>query len=474
MYIFEKAKCKTLIDKQLIWYILAFCMLLGWRLYGESNAFICMGCFLGILILILFPWNINGSFLIFLAIGMSYFGLPSPGINLALVRYLSLAILLILLLSHLYKVHWKLICRLFLRIAVPLMIMFLQYFRGGEMADHLINGCMIGSAFIAIGYLAYNESELKEGLMPMALLGSMFTLVNAYLPGGKYGIHQYMRMIAIDDMDPNYYAACYILPFCAAIILAIKQHSIIKRIIAFINIVIILYGIMGTGSRGAFIATIGMSIYIALRLIKKSRIRTIIVGMVFVIMMGYVINEMLPKTPLGDRFNTELLHREFDHPVHEQRRLDIWQYYILELFPNNIMIGQGFRWPASNMATAFLAAHNSFIQIIVDHGVIGSTIIIMCLWPVFVLWKRIVWNHSDIIMPNDVQIYLMGSVIGILLINTFITGYTERIIYLTIGISLRAAYQYNKMCARRYKRCEFQRGRWRLLKLYRPAIDDAI
>lgn len=172
-------------------------------------------------------------------------------------------------------------------------------------------------------------------------------------------------------IDNNNLAVALSIPLMCSVGFIAENKKIIIRLFYVFSGVVMLIAILITGSRGGLLALIaGMTIYI----IKKNnglKIRTIVIGVVLVGVFLFVMQFFL-SDGIASRFTLTSIIQSGG-----TGRTIIWMR-LLDVFVNSNFLrqlfGYGYGMEArvlQNTWGHFTAAHNDFIQVLIDLGVVG-------------------------------------------------------------------------------------------------------
>lgn len=205
-----------------------------------------------------------------------------------------------------------------------------------------------------------------------------------------------------------------------------------RQVLYILGLGALLVAILFTGSRGGILGLIVVSGYLLLKLSnsKKSffKVLTIItIGSMFAMMMA-------PSTTV-DRFNS-LFSLEDDYNVTgEKGRLAIWGRGLTTVIDRPIGVGVGAFGSAEGRAGGrHKAAHNIFLQIGVELGILGFVIFSMILWRSFKVLRSINYDEQTrVVEQTDISrgyallsIILRASLLGYLVTGFFLSsGYTS-------------------------------------------------
>ncbi|MDD4690189.1 MAG: O-antigen ligase family protein [Eubacteriales bacterium] len=190
--------------------------------------------------------------------------------------------------------------------------------------------------------------------------------------------------------DPNQFCAYFIMPVMICIKRIVEKRKF--TLLYIVLLILIMYSVLRTGSRGGFLGIIigiVMCIFLAVKSFK-AKIALIMIGILSAIIIMTVVFPLLPED-VQVRFSVESVVED-----NGAGRFDIWKYlfnYSLEK-PERFLLGSGLFSTYTILEEAKVvdkagAAHNQFVQVLTDQGVIGVvlflTLIATCF---FRSWKR--------------------------------------------------------------------------------------
>lgn len=167
-------------------------------------------------------------------------------------------------------------------------------------------------------------------------------------------------------MDPNYLAALFILPIILIFFGIVKGGSNVRRLGLFF---ILFAAVLATGSRGAFVSVIlGCGI---IYLKENNNIKKITIG-VFILIFLFIISFIILPREIIDRFD----YRNFNDDSNSLR-VNLWKT-ALKIFASNPIFGRGansmINLGKSYGARLNLIAHNSYLEILADYGLVGFSL----------------------------------------------------------------------------------------------------
>ena len=240
--------------------------------------------------------------------------------------------------------------------------------------------------FILISIRVYNDSE-KELIESVWVLVGIICIVAAFTSKEVLSDAEERAVIKIFgfEEDQNQFCAYFIMP----VIMCIKRISEKRKFtpLYFLMILLMLYAILKTGSRGGLIGiVIGAFAYIAVGIKdRKTRIAIYISSILAIIIVLFVIFPLLPET-VTERYSIARVAED-----KATGRFEIWKYlvnYTLKR-PERIIRGSGVLSSFDILLDApdkkFLntVAHNTFVQVFSDQGIIGLilffAVVVSCL-----------------------------------------------------------------------------------------------
>lgn len=259
---------------------------------------------------------------------------------------------------------------------------------------------------------------------------SIFTLATGKFFQGidVSGELQDRRFSAGGMFDPNDLAYFFVslLPLVSFFIS--KNEAIYKKIIAAISIVISLYVILLTGSRGGFLGLAAVLLLITFTKLGGLKVSQKII-LVVCLIIGFAcyshkidMNRYLSMTSIEDDYNL----------TDETGRLGIWKrgiqvtlsHPITGVGVNCFPMAIGYSRQEEGVIPKWQSPHNSYIQVATEVGLIGFTlfilIIIKCLKN-FAHFKEINTTNYELLQLNSISRLLLLGFIGHLVCALFLT-----------------------------------------------------
>ena len=251
--------------------------------------------------------------------------------------------------------------------------------------------------------------------------------------------------------DPND-IAFFLINFFAFNLMFIKnENTLIKRLIANGNLLICLIVLFKTGSRGGFMACTAMFAYLLFVKTKTIRIsifiKAVICMIVFILLFSFNTNT--------DRYKTILDVQDDYNVTDETGRVAIWKIGMRLMFSNpltgvgigrfNEGVGKD-REERGLLSTKWQAAHNSFVQIGAETGIIGFVLFIWISYRVFGITKRIVSKSEseDLVMISEMtRVGFLGHFICALFLSQAYSIYW--VFYIVLSAQLNRIYELEQV-----------------------------
>jgi putative inorganic carbon (hco3(-)) transporter len=265
----------------------------------------------------------------------------------------------------------------------------------------LLTGCMINRR----DRLEFLIMILASSIGYFALRGAFGTIMT----GGKYAFEGPPGTF-IDDRNALAVAFVMIIPLLVYLGTHLKQKWLRYSAIAIIPIFII--AVLGSQSRGGFIALGAAGLWIILR--SKRR---------FIGLAGLAVTVALAVGFMPDSWTNRMqTTKEFDQDLSMQGRLQMWRFAI-DLSADRPIIGGGFRTFANRrLAGNYLpagmplrASHSIYYESLGEHGIPGLFFYVLIMAAYFFTCNKIVTlakNITDLKWAYDLGAMLQASLIG--------------------------------------------------------------
>ena len=246
--------------------------------------------------------------------------------------------------------------------------------------------------FIFVASLPKNYidlSLLEKGFIIGAIVASAIMIIS---PTSSHYTDEGRRTIMLfgTTLDPNVLSGVMSLGLFSSINNIFMKNDLIKNI--FISL-IIFFGILLTGSRGALISIV-TAVVIGLFSYKKDikSILKITALLILLMIIGYFALTILPEELIYNRFNLNILFGQNELASHSHSRYKIWGYAI-QLIVNRPFFGYGLGNFFSAIDTVYktCASHNMYILLLVEGGISGF---IAFFTPLVSLWIKTKKNKN--------------------------------------------------------------------------------
>jgi len=259
------------------------------------------------------------------------------------------------------------------------------------------SGMMVARFFLfaLMGYAFASLLRTKKQFIILSLAyGTGFSLImviGACIGGGYVTIEKdFLVRFAGSFLNPNSLGTSALMAvFLNIFVLTSQNVKILKRLFSIVFVGIGILGVLISGARsnmlGLFIGLLVMIMHIP----KIQRKIQFIVGLLIIVSIVFL---FVPQN-----FKETLKYRTSIQTILETRgakRFDLWHTYI-EAMPKYILIGNGYgrkRKVIQTFSGKIYTTHNSYLAVLVEFGLIGFLLFIMCLWQ---LWKKISYSSKQ-------------------------------------------------------------------------------
>ena len=197
-----------------------------------------------------------------------------------------------------------------------------------------------------------------------------------------------IKVLSNDKIDPNYLAAFMIGPFFLSLCLMLKTRSFLRRLLLAIAALLVVIGIVFSGSRGAIVAiAVGILVSLLFGLKKKIKLRYIILivaALITTVILAFV---FIPAETFERFFGANYLADGSN-----MRRITLWGNALTAIRENPIF-GYGARNTSliiGDVVGDYEPAHNTFFDIWLQTGIFGVLFFI-------IIFARAFSNRSLII-----------------------------------------------------------------------------
>lgn len=224
------------------------------------------------------------------------------------------------------------------------------------------------------------------------------------------------------SLDRNFYSAV----ISMAISFAVIQFFISKRaLLTFAELVFLFFGGLLSGSR-TFLVSLIIPILIVLYFLFSGKYIKKVLPFIFVLLaVGLLFSSLL--SPL---LNMTIDRFDASDVSTANGRYDIWKYYLEKTTsnPTSFFIGSSFKtdlYISTNHTLHDVVHHNTFIQSLSTIGVLGTSLLILSFYKLFVLLKR----------PGKKRFVFLFPLFSLILCYFFINGLFSDLLTIMIFLS---------------------------------------
>ncbi len=251
--------------------------------------------------------------------------------------------------------------------------------------------------------------------------------------------------------DPNDLSMVVILALPFAVFVFLREKGV-KQILLGVLILFILRTLILTVSRGGFIGFAAVTAFILFRVRKIGK--KVIIPFMLIIAVGAGTFFFYAKSDYWERIRS-IAHYEEDYNVTDAYgRVEVWkrglkimkEHFVLGVGINNFPIAEGLSH--QDIKGKWSTAHNAFIQIGAELGIIGLILFCYIIYSTFRKINEIISEAKDKTKYLNIMPVLIGlqcAWLGYIFVSFFLsTGYSS-LFYLLAGLSTSAYYFIVKM-----------------------------
>ncbi len=304
--------------------------------------------------------------------------------------------------------------------------------------------CLVAVFLIYDSFRSWKEIQIALQAYVVGLYAVFIQIFITYLQGrpqlsdGRYGA---------EGIHPNHAAVMLGSGLAVAWLLAVGEKPLNKfwRIFNFSYVLVALYGVMLTGSRGGFIACVPSLIVIAIHLFRKPGSAIITAGIILAALPGLLANPSVQK-------NIERIGSISESASADgfTGRGDRWKAAI-EIFKDNPIIGVGaggYRPATRDYGTYAihsetgepLGAHSSYLQFASELGIVGLSIFVGLLFSIFLNYRTLLPGYRLAFMTGLLS--LANAMISEMIEARYFTW-----IFIGIGLSVAKISQLERAAA---------------------------
>lgn len=228
------------------------------------------------------------------------------------------------------------------------------------------------SLFIFIYYREYNFREYVI-LKKVIILSGVLVAIYVYVFYNNMLFVNNAQRLALNDADPNEFAALLVLP----LFIIFDELTTKKKLIYYLLFGIVLLTILLTGSRGALLSILISILYY---FVKNIKFRNLIVYILLGMTIIFIVYNLLPENIYFRLFESTSVDNI------EQGRLYIWRIIFKNIIPDMPIIGFGSGMAGNTIKqyTYFkVGSHNTYFHMILEYGVLGLPVYVYFLSRIF-------------------------------------------------------------------------------------------
>ena len=210
-----------------------------------------------------------------------------------------------------------------------------------------------------------------------------------------------------------------------------------KYIIKYIFVILVLFIIISTNSRGAII---GFVIFLTLYYKEKMKQYKIMYNLILISCIMLLIISV---------FISGLFMNNEESSISEESRIEIWKQTIKTIIDNNFVgVGPGnisaYNLKADYYSFSFGNPHNYFLEFLGDFGIVGFISFIVWLYYIMKTYKKKIKTEKDKKIKHRAENYYIYYIIFIISTITPSTMMTAQYIWLGFGLSIAFLSIYRK------------------------------
>lgn len=217
----------------------------------------------------------------------------------------------------------------------------------------------------------FRQEEIKKFLSAYIMSGAVIAFLILYQRLDYYdSIHASRYTIQIlghERFDPNFLAACMVVPFILSITKQLFSYSLWNLIC----LILIFLGVLFTASRGAMLScSIGAVVAFSIFAIRRRKVKYLIQVGALVVILGYVLMNILSENSFERLFSNS-----YNDSSNEKRFVD-WAVG-LKAFESSWLFGYGMQSEMQIIKREVgvnMIAHNTYLALLLQFGVFGFTI----------------------------------------------------------------------------------------------------
>ncbi|MFK7794816.1 MAG: putative O-glycosylation ligase, exosortase A system-associated [Gammaproteobacteria bacterium] len=213
------------------------------------------------------------------------------------------------------------------------------------------------------------------------------------------------------------------------------QKKLYKNL-AFAMMISTAFAVLGTQSRGGFLALMAMTAFLVMKSKAKFKVAAI------VIIMAPLLYIFMPQS-WHDRMDTI---KNYEQDESAMMRINAWEYSI-NLANDHPIAGGGYSAFSQELFSVYserpeiqwTGPHSIYFESLAEHGWVGLTFFILLLFSLYRAMSRIIKNASkyqDMLWMRDLAAMIQVSIVGYMVAGLFLEMAKFDLLYALIGIGI--------------------------------------
>lgn len=276
----------------------------------------------------------------------------------------------------------KFVIMLFVYLAISLLIAIFQgVFSTGYFFSYAIYLVSLLAVF-SVDFTLKEARMLVNLYILSGVIVSILLFIQRYDFYGSGDTRHTLKILSHEAFDPNFLAAFIVVPAVLSFAKMIYRLKVINIITTFI----IVAGVVYTSSRGAVLAMfIGCAIVALWSFRGKKKLQRLLLVAVLVAIGAVLLYYYVPSNSLSRIINIQ----SYKDSSNAKRLLD-WSYGI-QAFLEKPLLGYGLQGEMSiikNSLGVNYIAHNTFLGFLLQFGIVGCSLIAVCLVRLFYIIRK--------------------------------------------------------------------------------------
>lgn len=251
------------------------------------------------------------------------------------------------------------------------------------------------------------------------------------------------RMAVSNTHDSNDLAFVMVVIF-PIVYFMMKAEKSLKKLILFVTAAFMLLTIVYTGSRGGFVGL--LTVFIAIAYCERADFKRFFI----VVLISCAVIVSTASDNFWERMSYVFESKTDYNYKSESGRLEVWKRGLKIMFSNPILgVGAGNYKTADGLAQGseskkWSVAHNSFLSVGVELGVVGLFIFLKLLYSTFNAFNICRNSNTNHVFPVWLSNGLQVSLIGYASAGFFISQAHSILLYIIIALSIVASTRLNQ------------------------------